>query len=125
MDTGLPSLMPVYSTQETQQRVQRQGRQGEEDGGEMEGAVLWLPHQVGLHLRMVWPAASAAADCSANGSGASSNSNGSKPAALLPGLEVGVSWVPEKGTVLTLSRLYSGQGELQRASFSTAIRMKG
>ncbi|GAB4813209.1 hypothetical protein N2152v2_000255 [Parachlorella kessleri] len=128
METGLLTRMPFYSTQESRQRVQRSGQQkrsgssGDDEVDEVDGAVLWLPHGVGLTLRMTWPdeisgeGRPKAEDGHANG-------NGSRPtAAALPGLAVGVTWAPEYGTVLTMTRHYSEQGDLQRVTYSTAVR---
>ena len=130
METGLPTRMPFYSTQETRQRVQQSGQQrrrasnkqggGEDD--EVDGAVLWLPHRVGLTLCMTLPDESGSEGRPKDAGGHASNGNGSRPAgAALPGLAVGVTWAPEHGIVLTMTRHYSGQGDLQRVTYSTAV----
>lgn len=41
---------------------------------------------------------------------------------VLPGLAVGVSWVPEDNALVTLTRVYAGDGTLQSVTYSTAIR---
>jgi hypothetical protein len=97
MRTGLPALIPVYTSREVQMLVQLPASSFEEEQGGGSGGTLWLPHSVAVQLTQ----------------GGSSS-----------GLEVSTMWSPHEGVFLGVKRRYSKEGELETVVSSTSIRAK-
>jgi hypothetical protein len=97
MRTGLPALIPIYTSREVQKLVQLPSKKFEEEQGGVSGGTLWLPHSVAVQLTQ----------------GGSSS-----------GLEVATMWSPQEGVLLGVRRRYSKEGELEEVVSSTSIRAK-
>ena len=149
--TGEPCEVAVYSTREAAITASPAAAHEGADADGSQGAVLWLPHGVALQLHVVPPGGAAALAAAGLGGGkavqaqpgaarraAARNGNGSSGGGAaspssessadecegpaLPGLAISVLWAPVEGTVVSLTRWYSGRGELERVVAGTAIR---
>ena len=128
METGLPEVLPTYTSREDAVELSLAAPAAAGGGGASEassdagdeGALLLLPHSVGVQLRMV-PMTYQAPLTSSSGS-STEEGEGVEEELLGLGLEVAVLWHAEPGTLAVLSRLYRPDGQLHHATSATCIR---
>ena len=122
METGLPEVLASYTSREDSVALSLAGG-GQGSAGE-EGALLLLPHSVGVQLRMVPMTYTPSSPPTTGGEGeeGSEEGEGGSEELLGLGLEMCVVWHAEPGTLALISRLYRPDGQLHHAASATCIR---